>query len=180
LTLTAAICAQPGVNGIAEQARQPKIELEAELERGETVSRLVLFIRNHTDSPYSFENGSRGGSGSLDDGFRFKENPGSQDPQDIETRGTIGTTPTVVPQFTFQFGEGGWIVLRTPAFGGPTRRSMRPHKVTVNPKTRVLYASFVVPTRHVTGSFGEARLKLPDIELRTADLTVRPVRDQKD
>ncbi len=142
---------QQGANATAEDEPKPTISLEVELERGETVSRLVLFIRNTTDSPFSFETGSRGGGGSLDDGFRFKRDDKLGELGDLEKRWTIGTAPTVVPEFVFHFGEVGYIHVRAPSFGGPTKRAMRPHKVTIAPGSRMQYASFVVPTRSTSG-----------------------------
>ena len=153
------------------QESLPTISLEAELERGEIVSRLVLFIRNDSDAPFTFENGSRGGAGSLDDGFRFNSDKSERQLRDLKKRWTIGTAPTVVPEFVFKFGDAGVVNLQAPTFSGPTRRAMRPHQFTIPPRSRKLYSSFAIPTRIVSGNLVDAKLELPDRILRTDELT---------
>lgn len=180
LVLAIIACAADGDDDaqLTERDAMPTIGLSVEMERGETMSRLVIFIHNDTDTPYIFETGSRGGGGSLDDGFRFEPAADFDRLQADEERWIIGTAPTVVPEFEFAFGDAGSVRFRAPVFGGPTRRALRKHEITVAPNSRVQYASFAVPTRTVTGRFIEARLELPDRTLHATDLLVKRISGQ--
>lgn len=155
----------------AGDAPRPGIYLEAELERGEVLSRLVVSIHNTTNAAFSFETGSRGGGGSLDDGFRFKPDPKAR--PNLRGRWTTGTAPTVIPEFVFRYGEADYVYLQTPAFGGPPRRSMERERFTVDADSRLQYASFAVPTRTVSGDFVQATLKVGDRTLKTKTITVK-------
>ena len=71
--------------------KPPAIRLEVEIERGEATSRLIVFIRNDTGQSFSFPTGAHGGSGSLDDGFRFAADPKSKHLEVFGTAPTIGS-----------------------------------------------------------------------------------------
>ena len=166
--------AQDSARSKVAKARKPGIYLEAELKRGKVLSRLIVSIHNTTDSAFSFDTGSRGGGGSLDDGFRFKPDPNARRIPNLGSRWTIGTAPTVVPEFVFRFGEAGSMYLKAPAFGGPTKRSMEHHRFVVDIDSRLQYASFAVPTRTVAGEFVQATLKVGDRLLETRTIAVTP------
>lgn len=170
---------QPARAKLEKTKEAQSVSLITELERGKRESRLIVYISNATDIPFTFETGAYGGPGSLDDGFRFKGHPKNNPSHVLDENEVIGTAPTVVPEFEFGFGKSGRIYIRAPTFGGPFRRSARPESVTVASNSRVQYASFLVPTRNVSGKFFEATLRLPDDQLlRTRVLTVKAVLDE--
>lgn len=119
--------------------------LEVEIARGNALDRIKIYICNGTKKEFSFLTGARGGTGSLND----------------QVKNTIGTAPTVIPKLIFQ-GEKNNSIVRPPAFGGPTRRSMRPAKLEIPSGKKVLYASFSVPHSHVADKFLRAELQLRD------------------
>ena len=154
--------------GNEAEAQTPELQLDIEIERSESMSRLVVYVRNNTEKPFTFRTGSRGGAGSLDDGVRLHED---QTWKRAGPRRISGTAPTVIPELRFRIGESGYISLRPPTLGGPGRRAMRPRVLEVPTNDRVLYASFVVASESVSGKFVDAKLKIDDkVTLRTTDI----------
>lgn len=155
--------------------RADEIALDVRIERGEHISRIVVFLVNQGDIPFTFQNGSRGGPGRLDDGFRFAN--GSMGPPKRGTKlSVLGTAPVVIPELTFEYADG-YVLLKPPAMGGPTRRAGRPWSITIDPGARIQYASFAVANHLVGGRFQVAELKLKDVALRSDVLTVAEPRE---
>ena len=151
----------PADQARASDPRPGRCELETELQRGEQVSRIVVYIRNNGDEPFTFATGARGQthgpvrSGTaftIDDGFRIA-------PVESKEVRSHGSAPTVLPQLTFGYG-GGTITITAPSLGGPAFRRMDPSFFVVPPKERRQYCSFAVPTIHVSGKFSHAQMAL--------------------
>ncbi len=156
------------VVGNEAETQKPDLRLEVDIERGESISRLIVYVRNDTEKPFTFSTGSRGGGGSLDDGVRLRED---QTWKRAGPRGIGGTAPTVIPELRFSIGKFGYISFRPPTLGGPGRRAMRPAVREVPPNDRVLYASFAVASASVSGKFLQATLRIDDkITLRTTSI----------
>lgn len=156
------------VVGNQAETQKRDLHLDLDIERGESISRLIVYVRNDTEKPFTFSTGSRGGGGSLDDGVRLRED---QTLKRAGPRGIVGTAPTVIPELRFSIGKSGYISLRPPTLGGPTSRAMRLAVREVPANDRVLYASFAVVSQSVSGKFLEATLKIDDkITLRTTSI----------
>lgn len=131
-------------------------KLEVEIEKKGDTARITVYINNDSDTDLSFETGSHGGGGSLDDRVKL----------------VGGTAPTVLPEVTFEKGDRN-VTLRPPAFSGPTRRTMKAEKFTVPAKKRVAYASWAVPVELIGDRMTYAKLKTPlDNEWYTYDSKV--------
>lgn len=138
----------------AKKDLRPKLEVEIE-KTGDT-ARITVYLNNEGGTEFSFETGSHGGGGSLDDRAKI----------------VVGTGPKVLPEVTFLHGDRH-VTLRPPVFSGPTRRTMTAAKLSVPADKRVVYASWVVPADLVAGKMSVARLKpSADKELLTYDSKV--------
>lgn len=119
---------------------------EAEVERGEEISRISIFIINNADLALEIYTDSFGGPGCYDD----------------RVTKCIGTGVYALPELTFE-KENGWVTVRAPYLGGgQTRRDMKPDVFVVPPKTRKQYYSFLVPTLHMQGRFNAGKIVFPD------------------
>ena len=106
----------------AEEKMPDSVYLEVKIDAGEVADRYTIFICNGTKEKFEFETGARGGPGCLDDRKDAKK--------------IFGTAPTVKPVLQF-FSDSGNCTITAPAFGGPTRRSMRPEILVVDPAVAV-------------------------------------------
>ncbi len=141
----------------AEALRRGSLRLEAEIERGEQISRLLVYVRNNYQVAVRFPTGAVGGTGSLVDGLQLK---GAQLlPTERKERAVTGTPPRVLPQLSFRY-ERSFIALSPPTLSGPTFRSMRPYFFEIPANSRSLYASFAVPTAYVVGKFVGASMQV--------------------
>ncbi len=147
--------AQDGKADAAQNSDQ--VQLVAVLQKGNELSRIILYIHNSGDEAFEFETGARGGPGSLDDGFRFENKQAKPEKKRPGRLRVIGSAPTVIPDFVFKHNQGR-IRLCPPALSGPTKRAMRPASFRVASGQRRMYCSFSVPTDQVTGDFLEVRL----------------------
>ncbi|MEQ8763781.1 MAG: hypothetical protein RL885_07635 [Planctomycetota bacterium] len=157
------LCLVLAVSTLLPSPQQPRVErlrgvskvrLEVEIEEKGDERWVKVWVVNDREEAFSFQTGASGGPGGIGwiEPVRKGDEGGFR---------AIGTAPTCLPDVTFYNG-GGYVVLRPPAWGGPTRRSMRPATFDVEAGGRKLYCQWAALKSRVPGEPGRATMEIPD------------------